>query len=52
MGVLGALLIVLATPLLIGYWLSNRKNPMWKRLGLLLVGAGVIIIVAGKLAGL
>jgi hypothetical protein len=48
----GGILIVLALPLLIGFALSNKKNPMWLRLGILMIVVGVLIIVAGRVAGI
>lgn len=48
--ILGVLLIALATPLLIGAFLSDRKNKMWLRLGILMAGSGVMIMLCGGLA--
>lgn len=52
MGLLGGVLMFLAMPLLIGHALSNKQNPMRLRLGLLLMGVGLLIVVAGKVTGL
>ncbi len=48
MGVLGGLLIFLSLPLLIGYGISEKKNKMWLRLGGILLGVGVVIIILGN----
>lgn len=49
MSVLGILLIILALPLLIGYGISEKKNQMWLRLGIIMGVIGVIIIILGSL---
>jgi hypothetical protein len=40
---MGWILIILAVPLLIGYGLSDKKNPMWLRLGVAMAGIGFLI---------
>lgn len=45
MGVCGGLLIILALPLLIGYGIGEKKNQMWLRLGLIMAGVGIVIVV-------
>lgn len=45
MGILGGLLIILALPFLIGYLISEKRNQMWLRLGLIMAGVGIVIIV-------
>lgn len=43
MAILGWGLIILASPLLSGYAIGEKKNQMWLRLGLLMGGAGLLI---------
>ena len=49
MSVLGILLIILCAPLLIGYAISEKKNQMWLRLGLIMGGVGIVIIILGAI---
>ena len=44
---LGWVLIVLAAPLLLGYLIGEKKNAMWLRLGLVMAGVGLLIVVIG-----
>lgn len=50
MWLFGAILIILALPLFIGHFLSDKKNPMRIRLGTLLLIVGILIIIAGSIA--
>ena len=45
----GWILVILALPLFIGYGLSDRKNRMWLRLGLLMAGVSLVIVLLGAL---
>lgn len=49
MGLLGGLLIFLSLPLFIGHFLSDKKNPMRLRLGILLFVVGVLVVLSGNL---
>jgi hypothetical protein len=49
MGILGWLLIILAAPLLIGYAIQEKKNSMWIRLGLIMGGIGIVVILLGAI---
>lgn len=42
---LGLLLIILALPLLIGYAISEKKNKMWLRLGIIMGAVGLVIML-------
>lgn len=47
MWVIGAVCIVLALPLLLGYFLGSRKNSMWRNLAILMIAVGIVLIVLG-----
>ena len=51
MACFGALLITLGLPMLIGFFVGEKKNFMWRNLGLLLIAFGVLIMIAGGIAG-
>ena len=51
MACFGALLIALGLPLLIGFFVGEKKNVMWRNLGLLLIVSGVLIMIVGGIAG-
>jgi hypothetical protein len=44
----GVILIILAAPLLIGYGIGEKKNPMWKNLGALMGVVGLAILLLGS----
>jgi len=43
--VLGGLLIFLGVPLLIGYFVGEKKNKSWRNLGVIMAGLGLLIAV-------
>lgn len=43
--ILGILLIVLSAPLLIGYFIGEKKNRSWRNLGFIMLGIGVVIAI-------
>jgi len=47
MSFLGIICIIIGLPLLIGYAISEKKNKMWLRLGLITLGLGVLLILIG-----
>ena len=51
MYLLGILLLFLASPLLIIYFISENKNEPWKRLGILLAIVGILIILISMVVG-
>ena len=51
MACFGALLIALGLPLLIGFFVGEKKNEMLRNLGLLLSLSGVLIMIVGGIAG-
>ena len=51
MGLMGILLIVLCAPLLIGYFIGEKKSIMWRNLGIVMGAVGLLIMVAGQVAG-
>jgi len=40
-------LMILAAPLLIGYFIGEKKNRMWLNLGVIMALAGIAITVLG-----
>lgn len=48
--ILGGFLIFLSVPLFIGSLLTDGKNKMWMRLGILMAGAGALVVICGGLA--
>jgi hypothetical protein len=49
MGILGGLLILLAVPLLLGYYIGEKKNQMWRNLGAIMGGLGLLIVIIGAI---
>ena len=47
MACLGGILVLLAAPLLIGYFVGGRKSAMWGNLGALMFLVGMVIVVVG-----
>lgn len=47
MSILGIVAILIGLPLLIGYAISDKKNKMWLRLGILTVIIGALLIYFG-----
>jgi hypothetical protein len=41
---MGALLIVLAIPLLVGYAIGSKKDQMWRNLGIIMLIIGAIVV--------
>lgn len=48
MTILGGILIVLAIPLLLGYFLGEKKNHSWRNLGVVMGAVGLLIVVLGS----
>ncbi len=51
MACIGWLLLFLGAPLLIGFFVGEKKNIMWRNLGMLLLGFGVLIMLVGGVVG-
>jgi hypothetical protein len=51
MGILGVILVILAVPLLIGYAIGQKRNIMWRNLGLIMGLIGLLIVLAGWASG-
>jgi drug/metabolite transporter superfamily protein YnfA len=47
MVVLGGLLIILAIPLLVGYFVGEKRNKSWRNLGAIMGIAGLLVMLAG-----
>jgi hypothetical protein len=45
MGICGGVLIFLSLPLLIGYFVGEKKNNSWRNLGVIMLGVGVLIVL-------
>lgn len=44
MTILGSILMVLAAPLLLGYFIGEKKNKSWRNLGVIMGGLGLLIM--------
>ncbi len=45
MAVLGGILIFLSLPLLIGYFVGEKKNRSWRNLGAIMLVIGLLIMI-------
>ena len=48
MFILGLLLLLLAAPLLLGYFIGEKKNNSWRNLGLVMAAVGLLIMLLGQ----
>ena len=47
MFILGWLLIFLAAPLVIGYYLNEKKKGVWIRLAIVMIIVGLLLVLVG-----
>jgi hypothetical protein len=47
MEILGGLIVFSSLPLLIGYFVGEKKNNSWRNLGVIMLAVGLLLILAG-----
>jgi hypothetical protein len=47
MSIFGIGLLILGIPLLLGYFIGEKKNRSWRNLGLIMCGFGLLLVVLG-----